>query len=563
MRGVLAFLILAAVGILPAAAAERPPGLIRIATFNCSLNRASAGELRRDLATPDNAQARAVAEIIQRVRPDILLLQEFDYDAGGESLRAFQANYLARSQNGAAPHRVRATPSSPSPTPAVPSGFDLDNDGRVQRRRRRAGLRRVSGAVRHGAAVALSDRCANARARSANSCGATCRARCCPTIRHPACDWYSPEELAVLPLSSKSHWDVPVRIGRRHAAPARESSDAARLRRRRRSQWQAQSRRDPLLERLSDEGAAYIRDDARQTRRFQGQGVHHHGRPEFRSRGWRQPERRDRRAARASARRLASSCRRAPAAPRPARRRAAPMPRNAATRAPTPPTSTTASPATCASTIYCRRRACTVCGGGVFWPAQADPAAALVWGDRPAPSSDHRLVWLDVTADGARCPPGSDPTASAPSHPASLKTTRTKDFFSTLFARSRPSRMVSMYSRYSLSVVQGVNFSRAGDVGELRGRRLAVVDLGIDVELPPFGVARRALLDREPAIEIAEHAESPAGVGLAFDPRFERRHLLRQQIAVAPGRGQRTGRATRLQVHGHQPEFVAPCPGRT
>jgi hypothetical protein len=58
-----------------------------------------------------------------------------------------------------------------------------------------------------------------------------------------------------------------------------------------------------------------------------------------------------------------------------------------------------------------------VCGGGVFWPAQSDPAAKLVWGDRPPPSSDHRLVWIDVTADGARCPPGNDPKASGPSHP--------------------------------------------------------------------------------------------------------------------------------------------------
>jgi hypothetical protein len=58
-----------------------------------------------------------------------------------------------------------------------------------------------------------------------------------------------------------------------------------------------------------------------------------------------------------------------------------------------------------------------VCGGGVFWPAKSDPAAALVWGDQPAPSSDHRLVWLDVTVAGARCPPGSDPTASEPLHP--------------------------------------------------------------------------------------------------------------------------------------------------
>ena len=276
----------------------------------------------------------------------------------------------------------------------------------------------------------------------------------------------------MLPLSSKSHWDVPVRIGRRHAAPARESSDAARLRRPGRSQWQAQPRRDPLLERLPDDGEpAYIRDDAGRTRRVQGQGVHHHGRPELRSGRWRQPQRRHRRAARASARRTRSSCRRAPAAPRPARRRAAPMPRNAATRATDTADFNDRVAGNLRVDYLLPSKGLRVCGGGVFWPAQADPAAALVWGDRPPPSSDHRLVWLDVTADGARCPPGSGPTASASSHPASLKTTRTNDFFTTLFARSRPSRMVSMYSRYSLSVVQGVNFARAGDVGELAGGR--------------------------------------------------------------------------------------------
>ena len=84
----------------------------------------------------------------------------------------------------------------------------------------------------------------------------------------------------------------------------------------------------------------------------------------------------------------------------------------------------------------------------------------------------------------------------------------------------------------------------------------AVVDLGVDVELPAFRVARATLLEREAAIEIAEHTEPAAGVGFAFDPCFERRHLFRQQIAVAARRRERTRRATRLQVHGHQPEFV-------
>jgi 3-phytase len=35
-----------------------------------------------------------------------------------------------------------------------------------------------------------------------------------PATAAPA-DWYSPAELEVMRLSSKSHWDVPIRIGLR------------------------------------------------------------------------------------------------------------------------------------------------------------------------------------------------------------------------------------------------------------------------------------------------------------------------------------------------------------
>jgi hypothetical protein len=40
---------------------------VRVASFNSSLNRPDAGGLAADLATPDNAQAQQIAEIIQRV----------------------------------------------------------------------------------------------------------------------------------------------------------------------------------------------------------------------------------------------------------------------------------------------------------------------------------------------------------------------------------------------------------------------------------------------------------------------------------------------------------------
>jgi hypothetical protein len=71
-------------GVLPASAADDlHPGGVRFATFNASLNRLEAGQLIADLSTPDNVQARTVAEIIQRTRPDILLINEFDFYEDG------------------------------------------------------------------------------------------------------------------------------------------------------------------------------------------------------------------------------------------------------------------------------------------------------------------------------------------------------------------------------------------------------------------------------------------------------------------------------------------------
>jgi endonuclease/exonuclease/phosphatase family metal-dependent hydrolase len=74
---------------------------IRFATFNTSLYRDSVNVLIKDLSGDENEQARHVAEIIQRVRPDVLALQEFDYDAEGHALQYFQDNYLGVSQHGA------------------------------------------------------------------------------------------------------------------------------------------------------------------------------------------------------------------------------------------------------------------------------------------------------------------------------------------------------------------------------------------------------------------------------------------------------------------------------
>ncbi|HEY3486011.1 MAG TPA: endonuclease/exonuclease/phosphatase family protein, partial [Ilumatobacteraceae bacterium] len=74
------------------AAAAGPPATVRFATFNASLNRNNLGQLAAELAVPGSDQPDTVAEIIQRARPDVLLINEFDFDP--VALQRFQDNYL-------------------------------------------------------------------------------------------------------------------------------------------------------------------------------------------------------------------------------------------------------------------------------------------------------------------------------------------------------------------------------------------------------------------------------------------------------------------------------------
>ncbi len=203
--------------VTPAALAKEPKGRptpVRFATFNASLNRFSAGQLIEDLSTPDDTQAQAVAEIIQRTRPDVLLINEFDFDEEGRAAELFQDNYLSVSQNGADPIHYPHRFLAPSNT-GIPSGFDLNNDGTVGGPDDAFGFGFFPG--QYGMLVLSRFPIDRRNVRTfrlflwKDMPGALLPDD--PDTPQPA-DWYSPEELAVFRLSSKSHWDVPIRVGK-------------------------------------------------------------------------------------------------------------------------------------------------------------------------------------------------------------------------------------------------------------------------------------------------------------------------------------------------------------
>jgi hypothetical protein len=215
---VLAAVAALALAAMPSTAAARPsdrgnaPIEVRFATFNASLNRFNAGDLAAELATPGSTQPDVIAEIIQRMRPDVLLINEFDYDAGDVALNGFGNNYLSVAHGEAAPISYPYRFAAPANT-GIPSGFDLDNNGSVGGPNDAFGFGFFPG--QYGMAVYSRYPIDYERIRTfqyflwKDMPGALLPDD--PSLPGSA-DWYSAEELEVLRLSSKSHWDIPIVI---------------------------------------------------------------------------------------------------------------------------------------------------------------------------------------------------------------------------------------------------------------------------------------------------------------------------------------------------------------
>ena len=174
---------------------------LRIASFNTALARKGAGVLIQDIAKRD-PQVLAVAEIILRVRPDIVLLNEVDYDPDGRAMHDF-AGLLAEGVSDLSgidyAHRFTAPVNT-----GTPSGFDLDGDGRRSGPRDAWGFGRFPG--QYGMAILSRHPLSSARTFQNLKWSAIPWADA-PT-NPDGSPYYSAEVWAAMPLSSKSHWDV-------------------------------------------------------------------------------------------------------------------------------------------------------------------------------------------------------------------------------------------------------------------------------------------------------------------------------------------------------------------
>ncbi|MGL5587803.1 MAG: endonuclease/exonuclease/phosphatase family protein, partial [Aeromonas veronii] len=227
--------------------------MVRFATFNLSFDRTAAGMLTGELAltrTEQDAllarlaegslsgatetkaknvqQIRNVAEIIQRTRPDVFLLNEFDNDGKGEStadLKAFNDNYLAHAQHAEVTAISYPVMQNFATNTGLMSGYDLNLDGKVNSGPDDAwGFGNYHGQYAFavmskypidtkqirtfqnfkwkdmpGEQNPIIDDCNNPKVKI-------------PASRQCGDAWYSDAAWQQYPLSSKNHADVPVRI---------------------------------------------------------------------------------------------------------------------------------------------------------------------------------------------------------------------------------------------------------------------------------------------------------------------------------------------------------------
>lgn len=198
----------------PGEPAGRQAVTMRVATYNTSLFSDDAGGVIRQLEG-DDAHARKIAAVLQKVRPDLVLLNEFDYDDAHRAADLFQQRYLDVAQPGGGDPLHYAYRYLAPVNTGVPSGLDLDRNGSVGSTGRERGNDAWGYGLhpgQYGMLVLSRFPIDEAQVRTFQllrwSAMPGASNPVDPTTHEP---FYTDAVWKQLRLSSKSHWDVPVR----------------------------------------------------------------------------------------------------------------------------------------------------------------------------------------------------------------------------------------------------------------------------------------------------------------------------------------------------------------
>ena len=179
---------------------------IRIATFNASLTRSGPGVLISRLADGGDDQIKAVAQIIRKTRPDILLINEFDHDPVGLAADLF-VEILGKPGDGTEGIKYGFTYDAP-PNTGYLSGQDLDGDGTVNSPNDAFGYGRFPG--QYGMLLLSRFPLIRDDIRDFSKVLWVDVPDTVLPVNQDGTPFPTPAAQAAMRLSSKGHWDVPI-----------------------------------------------------------------------------------------------------------------------------------------------------------------------------------------------------------------------------------------------------------------------------------------------------------------------------------------------------------------
>jgi 3-phytase len=193
--------------------------LIRIAQFNIwEMSTEKLTELDKN-GVGANEQLVAAAEIIRKINPDVLVINEIDHDIeatiDGEdyslNARRFSDTYLNKGDNPVDYPFIFAAECNTG----FLTGKDLDNNGKIATEADRGSRDHGGDCYGYGAYPGQYSMAIFSRYPFQSDKIRTFQKflwKNLPENLIPT-DWYSPDEIDIFRLSSKSHWDVPVLLG--------------------------------------------------------------------------------------------------------------------------------------------------------------------------------------------------------------------------------------------------------------------------------------------------------------------------------------------------------------
>lgn len=186
-------------------------GDLRIATYNAYLNRTALGALHAELVAGTNQQIKNVAEVLQHVNADVVFLNEFDYN-GTAQVELFINAYLKVAQGASAsgidyPYYYTTTVNT-GVQPDTPQ--DFNNDDITGGADDAYGYGEFPG--QYGMVVLSKYPIDTENIRTFQNFLWNDMPDALWPTNEDGTQWYSDEEKAIFRLSSKSHWDVPVTV---------------------------------------------------------------------------------------------------------------------------------------------------------------------------------------------------------------------------------------------------------------------------------------------------------------------------------------------------------------